>query len=114
MEALKLSWLDSGLWSDLFREAGIRSPAHSLPCTPSGMLKYLKKAGITVSQYVAYTGFQSLGAYPKANPRVPLFAFLGMMLEAKREGLLTESIGTRLSPYERPLEAVISMQPRPT
>lgn len=88
MESLKLSWLDAPLWSELFRDAGIRSPAHSLPCTPGDMRKYLKRVDITVPQFSEYTGFSSLGKYQAANPTVPLWAFLGTMLEAKQAGML--------------------------
>jgi hypothetical protein len=67
MDSLKLSWLDSGLWSDLFRDAGIRSPAHSLPCTPRDMRKWLHRVDITAVQACEYLGFRSLSEYQKAK-----------------------------------------------
>jgi hypothetical protein len=91
MDTLKLSWLDAGLWLDLFREAGIRSPVHSLPCTPGNMRKWLHRVGITAVQACEYLGFRSLTQYHRANPTVPLFAFLGIILEAKRGGMLQAS-----------------------
>jgi hypothetical protein len=85
---LKQDWKDAPHWSQLYQENSLRSPVHSLPCSPGGMRKFLKKAGITVTQYVEYTGFSFLGKYQEMNPRVPLWVFGGLMLEAKREGML--------------------------
>jgi hypothetical protein len=88
---LKLTWLDSGLWLDLFREAGIRSPVRTLPCTPGDMRKWLRRIDVTAAQVCEYTGVRSLNEYQEKNPSLPLFAFLGIVLEAKREGMLSES-----------------------
>jgi hypothetical protein len=88
MDLFKQDWRDAPRWSDLYRQNSLRSPSHALPCSPKYMRRYLKLAGITVPQYAEYTGFGSLKAYQESNPRVPLWAFIGTMLEAKHEGML--------------------------
>lgn len=107
---LKLTWLDAGLWLDLFREAGIRSPVKTLPCTPREMRKWLHRVDITSAQCCEYTGYRSLSEYQQANPRVPLFAFLGQMLEAKREGMIQESSESLSVPLWNCTGTVISVQ----
>jgi hypothetical protein len=104
MDSLKLTWLDAGLWLDLFREAGIRSPVRTLPCTPGDMRKWLRKIDVPAAQVCEYTGFRSLTEYQKKNPSLPLFAFLGIILEAKREGMLSESIDTPSVPAQNCVE----------
>jgi hypothetical protein len=40
------------------------------------------KVGVSVDQYREITGFKTLKAYQEANPSVPLWAFIGTILEA--------------------------------
>lgn len=80
---LKQDWLDRALWGRLYREAGVRQPPHRLPCTPRLMRRYLKRVAVSVEQYREITGFSTLKAFQEANPSVPLWAFIGMVLEAK-------------------------------
>jgi len=47
------------------------------------MRRYLKRIGVSVEQYREMTGFSTLKAFQEANPSVPLWAFVGMVLEAK-------------------------------
>jgi hypothetical protein len=77
------------------------------------MRKWLHRVDITAVQACEYLGFRSLSEYQKANPRVPLFAFLGMMLEAKREGMLQASPETLSVPAWNCTGTAISMQSMP-
>lgn len=80
---LKQDWLDRPLWDRLYREAGVRQPPHRFQCTPRLMRRYLKRIGVSVEQYREMTGFSTLKAFQEANPSVPLWAFVGMVLEEK-------------------------------
>ena len=79
---IKQDWADAPLWAGLYRDAGVRQPPHRLLCTPRLMRRYLKKVGVSVDQYREITGFKTLKAYQEANPSVPLWAFIGTLLEA--------------------------------
>ena len=79
---LKQKWLDSPMWDRLYEATGLRKPAYWMPCTRKYMDRYLDRAGISHAQYRKITKFKTYEKYAEKNPTVPLWAFIGMMLEA--------------------------------
>lgn len=75
------------MWAGLYRKAGLRQPPHSLSCKPRLMRRYLNRIGVSVEQYRQITGFKTLKDYQEANPCVPLWAFIGTILEATKGGV---------------------------
>lgn len=84
--SMKMLWLDAAQWSELYRDVGVRQPPHSLPASPKYLRRYLRKIGLTVSQFLESTGTRTLAEFQEMNPRVPLFAAIGMTLECKSSG----------------------------
>ncbi|WP_250519204.1 hypothetical protein [Caballeronia sp. ATUFL_M1_KS5A] len=90
-EHLKQRWLDAPMWDRLYSQFNLRKPPSYLPCSPKYMRRYLSKAEVAVSQCLEFTGFRTLKAYGETNPNVPLWAFLGTILEAKASGVFTSN-----------------------
>ena len=74
----KKDWLDENWWLDLANSKGIRLPAMYLPATPSSLRKWARKLGKT--PFSEHYGCSPAGLISK-NPKTPLRAFVGQMLE---------------------------------
>jgi len=74
----KLEWLDEGLWIDLASQRGIRLPPMYVPATEAGLKKWARKLGKT--PFSEHFGCSPAGLI-RRNPKVPLRAFVGQMLE---------------------------------
>lgn len=72
---------ESYTWADLAKERGIRLPLWRLPCTTSGMRKYLGKLGIPVIDYLTDNNERTLKQFGQMNPDWPLRAWVGIQLE---------------------------------
>jgi len=74
----KLVWLDEGYWLELAQKRGIRLPPMYAPATPTKLQSWARK--LSKTPFVEYFGCspQRLIAL---NPKTPLRAFVGQMLE---------------------------------
>ena len=68
-------------WHDLARKHGVRLPAYSTMTSTASMKKYIKRCGLTVPQYLEWTGYKRLNDWTRLNPDWPLTAFVGLLLE---------------------------------
>jgi hypothetical protein len=74
----KLDWLDEGFWLDLASARHVRLPPMWMPATEASLKKWARKLSkLPFSEH--------FGCSPKdlilKNPKVPLRAFVGQMLE---------------------------------
>lgn len=74
----KKDWLDENWWLDLANSRGIRLPAMYLPATPASLRKWARKLGKT--PFLEHYACSPASLIAK-NPKVPLRAFVGQMLE---------------------------------
>ena len=72
---------DKNHWRELCAKYGIRSPSWYMPADPKGIRKILRKIGKDSLWFKDVTGFISAQEFADANPKMPLYAFAGMMLE---------------------------------
>lgn len=75
----KKDWLDAEWWISLAKEQGIRLPPWYVPATPANLRKWTRKL-VGTGQFQ-----ERFGCSPERlitlNPRTPLRAFVGQMLE---------------------------------
>ena len=60
-------------------------PSRGVPCEPEAMHLWLKRLGITVTEYLQATQLRSLADFCTLNPAWSLRAWLGTVLEMKHE-----------------------------
>ena len=77
---LRRQFLDSGVWDDLARTAGVRLPNWDTSCV-GNMRRWLTKLGLSVAEYKAEFGGRTLGDWPRLNPTWPLRSWVGLLLE---------------------------------
>lgn len=74
----KLDWMDENWWLLLAKQRKVRLPPMHRPATPQGLRTWARKLGKTPFR-------EHFGCTPgkliALNPRVPLRAFVGQMLE---------------------------------
>jgi hypothetical protein len=88
--------MDEDEWELLAKEEGVRLPPYGVPCTTAKMRSWLRRLGIEEKQYLSYQGAGLDGNMSKArltdfivrNPDYPLKAYVGLVLEARRDGRL--------------------------
>lgn len=68
-------------WVSLARSDGFRLPRKAIACTSGAMERWLRKLGVTGTQYREWTGGQGLKAFIEANPTWSLRAWVGVLLE---------------------------------
>jgi len=74
----KHKWLDEPLWLELAEKRGFRLPGPSAKLTPGKLNSWARKAAeSTVSELFGCSGKRLM----ELNPRTPLRAFVGQMLE---------------------------------
>lgn len=74
----KKDWLDENWWVDLATLRGIRLPPSYVPATPQSLRKWAKKLSRT--PFSEHFGCSPQGLIDR-NPKTPLRAFVGQMLE---------------------------------
>lgn len=60
-------------------------PSRGVPCEPEAMHLWLKRLGITVTEYLQATQLRSLADFCTLNPAWSLRAWLGTILEMRHE-----------------------------
>lgn len=78
---LKLDWIDAPLWDELSTKYKVRLPHYNEPCTLPRMRVYLKRSKI--GEPIFKEHYTSLHYFLENNPKVPLVAFIGMVLELR-------------------------------
>jgi hypothetical protein len=84
--ALRRDFLDEGEWKRLAKAAGIRLPQWQTPVTTAGMRRSLRKLGVSVKAYLAWSGETRLAEFAARNPDWPLRAWVGLVLEWRARG----------------------------
>ena|SRR5689334_2430368 len=74
----KKDWLDENWWLDLAKSRGFRLPPMYVPTTVKGLKKWARKLGKT--PFLEHFGCSPKGLIDR-NPKTPLRAFVGQMLE---------------------------------
>lgn len=82
---LKQDWLDAALWADLAAERKVRLPASYLRPTPELIRRYCRKLGMTPKEFLEWGGYAALEDFAIKNPRWPLRALVGVLLEYVEE-----------------------------
>ena len=78
---LKQDWADEDYWKELFKTYNIVKPRSYLLPTKHLMRKYLRKVEVSEKEYKMITAFDDLSEFQKLNPRCPLWAWLGTLME---------------------------------
>lgn len=68
-------------WQELAAKRGLRMPAKSMALSTRMMKRWLRRLGLTPAQHDAWAGLASLGAFIDRNRDLPLYAWVGLMLE---------------------------------
>jgi hypothetical protein len=74
----KKDWMDAEWWLSLAAERGIRLPPWYVPATPANLRKWARKLRRT--PFPEHYGCSPAGLI-RRNPKTPLRAFVGQMLE---------------------------------
>lgn len=78
---LQHDWSDQPHWKMLASKHSQRLPAWYQPANPKNMRKCVKKLGKDVEWFREVTGFESYKHHQAANPRMPAYCFMGLLLE---------------------------------
>ena len=105
---LRNDFLDADHWAELAKALGLRLPLWRQPPTRGQMSKWLRKLGVSLTQYQEWSGDQTLEEFAKRNPSWPLRAWVGMLLEQDAPADSTQSL--RLDSQEHPTLGVNTME----
>ena len=78
---LKQDWMDAEAWADMARDKGIRLPAKDLRPDPHLMRRYMRKLDMKEREFMEWGGYAKLDDFARLNPRTPLWALIGFLLE---------------------------------
>ena len=78
---LRQDFADATHWRRLASDRGMRMPRSYLTPVPRMMRRCLRQVGVTGADYCAWAGEQTLKTFRTRNPRWPLWAWLGLVLE---------------------------------
>ena len=81
----KQDWLAKDDWLSLALSRGIKFPAKYVPAEDRLILRWLRKIHMTQSEFLAWGGYGALSDFAIQNPRTPLWALIGMLLEYVEE-----------------------------
>lgn len=82
---LKQDWLDSESWSELARDRELRLPPWHLRPTPTLISRYCRKLDIRKREFLEWGGYSKTEDFERLNPRWPLRALVGVLLEYATE-----------------------------
>jgi|SRR3990172_12519365 len=82
---LKQDWLDDAVWLDLAHERGLRLPVGYLRPTPTLIRRYCRKLKVPIREFLTWGGYKTLEDFERFNPRWPLRALVGVLLEYVEE-----------------------------
>ena len=78
---MKTDWLDDETWQDMARDRGLKLPAMYLLPTPTAIRRWLRRLGMTNAEFREWGGYATLEDFARLNPRWPLRALVGILLE---------------------------------
>lgn len=82
---LKLNWADKKHWQELASKHGFRLPVYYEPAKSKFVNRFLKHFGLSQEWYQDVTGYSNGNQEGRANPNMPAFAQVGLLLEALDE-----------------------------
>ena len=95
---LKQDWLDAEVWAEMARARGIRLPAAFVRPEPHLIRRYLRKLDIKPREFLEWGAYSKLEDFARLNPRWPLRALVGVLLEyAAERDEARETLGAKLS-----------------
>lgn len=80
---IKTHYLDAGHWADLATKHKIRMPSNLEPVKASVIVKYLKRAGLSIDVWDEH--YTSTKYFCKHNPLWSCYAAAGLVLELKEK-----------------------------
>ena len=82
---LKQDWLSKTDWFAMALAKGIKLPGSYIPSEDRLILRWLRKIHMTKSEFLAWGGYREVSDFQMQNPRTPLWALIGMLLEYVEE-----------------------------
>jgi hypothetical protein len=82
---LKQDWLDSDQWRSMARERGLNLPLPQYRPHGPALAKWLRKLNVSKSEFLIWGGYETLADFERLNPRTPLWAVCGFLLEYVEE-----------------------------
>lgn len=82
---LKLEWDDKKHWQELASKHGFRLPVYYEPAKSKFVNRFLKHFDLSQEWYQDVTGYSNGNQEAKANPNMPAFCQVGLLLEALDE-----------------------------
>lgn len=83
---LRQDFKDEPRWVEMAKERGLTLPPWGDPPTPKLMAAWLRKCGVTQKEYLDWFGEGTMASFQRQNPRWPLRAFAGIILECLDNG----------------------------
>jgi hypothetical protein len=74
-------FMEDDAWQQLARKHKVRLPQHGTALTTAGITQWLKKLGISSTEFRTWTGGMGFKQFLEANPIWNLRGFVGLMLE---------------------------------
>lgn len=81
-------FMEAVRWEELASIRGLRLPPWKMHCTNGWMERWLKRLQISTPRYLEWAGTKALREFREMNPRWPLAAWVGLLLEKKHQGTL--------------------------
>ena len=72
---------DDALWREMAAKRGLRMPAKSLSLSTRLMRRWSRRLHIDAATHEEWCGLPTLGAFIERNADLPLYAWVGLMLE---------------------------------
>lgn len=69
------------MWKYLAKEAGLQLPKYGTKLSTGAMTRWRRKLGMSIQEYLEYSGKQTFKQFINANPAWGLRAFAGILLE---------------------------------
>ena len=88
------AFLDADAWTDMASSRGLRMPSWNLSPTPRLVRRWLKRLTLSYEDYKALSGDSRLTDFARRNPKWPLCAWIGLLLEWTE----SVSVGVNLDP----------------
>jgi hypothetical protein len=74
---------DDAVWQEMMEKSGCRYnlPDYGVPCTAADMNLWLERVGVDKAKFLATGEYRNMEDFMALNPKWPLRAFVGLLLE---------------------------------